>query len=183
MRKLGIAGGVAATVLGATVVMAAAPAPAATPTPAGEPVTKTAPVAKSAPVTKSAPAATGATRAPVAATANPWSADVMPLTLQGNATFVKHGNGTGTLTMKMQGLDPLARWTVTIVLGGTGSFESRTSLFHWTSSDIDRLGNGTLSVRLTKDEFASIAHARTADGLIILVSDGSRESLATFPKA
>jgi hypothetical protein len=134
-------------------------------------------------VTKSAPAATGAARAPVAATTNPWSAGVMPLTLQGNATFVKHGNGTATLTMKMQGLDPLARWTVTIVPGGTGSFGSRATLFRWASNDIDRLGNGTLSVRLTKAEFASIAHARTADGFLILVSDGSRESLATFPKA
>jgi hypothetical protein len=177
MRKLGILGGVAATLLGVTAVMAASPAPAATPTPSIPPATK------SAPATTPAPAVTGATRAPVAATANPRSAGVMPLTLQGNASFAKHGNGTAILTMKMQGLDPLAGWTVTIVPGGTGSFGSRDVLFRWTSNDIDRLGNGTLSVRLTKAEFASIAHSRTADGFVILVSDGSREALATFPKA
>ncbi len=171
MRKLGIVGGVAATVLAATVVMAASPAPAATPAPTR------------VPVTGPAPAATGTTPASVAATTNPWSAGVMPLTLQGTAAFVKHSNGTATLTMKMQGLDPLAGWTVTIVPGGTGTFGSRPVLFRWTSSDIDRLGNGTLSVRLTAEEFASIAHARTADGFVILVSDGSRDALATFPKA
>ena len=175
MRKLGIVGGVAATVLGATVVMAASPAPAATPapTPAPTKVSGTAP----------APAATGTTPASVAATTSPWSAGVTPLTLQGNATFVKHSNGSATLTLRMQGLDPLADWAVTIVPGGTGSFGSRPVLFRWTSSDIDRLGNGTLSVHLTADEFASIAHARTTDGFVILVSDGSRDALATFPKA
>jgi hypothetical protein len=177
MRKLGIVGGVAATVLGATVVMAASPAPAATPTPTSPPATRT------APVTKSAPAATGVTQAPAAATANPWSAGVTPLTLQGNATFAKHGNGTATLTMKMQGLDPKAAWSVTILPGGTGSFGSRTTLFRWTSNDIDRLGNGTLSVHLSAAEFESIAHARNVDGFVILVSDGAREALATFPKA
>jgi hypothetical protein len=177
MRKLGLIGGVAATVLGATAVMAAAPAPAATPTPTSPPVTR------SAPVTKSAPAVTGVTQAPAAATTNSWSAAVSPLTLEGNSTFVKHSDGTATLTMKMQGLDPRAGWTVTIVPGGTGTFGSRDVLFRWNSSDIDRLGNGTLSVHLTKAEFASIAHARTADGFVILVSDGAREALATFPKA
>ena len=127
--------------------------------------------------------ATGAKPTSVAATTNPWSVAVTPLTLQGNATFVKHANGTATLTMKMQGLDPLAGWSVTIVPGGTGSFGSRTVLFRWTSSDIDRLGNGTLAVHLTEAEFNSITRSRTADGFLILVSDGSREAVATFPKA
>ena len=172
MRKLGIVGGVAATVLGATVVMAASPAPVATP----------APVKTAAPVTIPAPAKTLAAAAPAAA-ANSWSAAVSPLTLQGTATFEKHSNGTATLSMKMQGLDPLAAWTVTVVPGGTGKFGSREILFRWTSRDIDRLGTGTLSVHLTAAEYRSIVAARNAHGFVALVTDGSRDAIATFPKA
>ena len=180
MRKLGIIGGVAATVLGATVVMAAGPTPPVTTAPAatGAQAAKPAPV-----VAGTTNAIAGAAKTVAGAATNPWSAAVTPLTLQGNAAFVKHSDGSATLTMKMQGLDPLAGWSVTIVPGGSGSFGSRTVLFHWTSSDIDRLGNGTLSVHLTEAEFHSIARSRTANGFLILVSDGSREAIATFPKA
>jgi hypothetical protein len=174
MRKLGIVGGVAATVLGATIVMAASPAPVATP----------APVKTAAPVTIPAPAKTPAAAAAApAAAANSWSAAVSPLTLQGTATFVKHTNGTATLSMKMQGLDPLADWTVTVMPGGTGRFSSRAILFRWTSKDVDRLGSGTLSVHLTAAQYRSIVAARNAHGFVALVSDGSRDAIATFPKA
>ena len=176
MRTLGIVGGVAATVLGATVVMAASPAPVTTPAPVKTPapITTPAPVKTPAPVT---------TPAPAASAANGWSAAVAPLTLQGTASFTRNANGSATLTMQMQGLDPAAGWTVTVIPGGTGRFGSRPVLFRWASSDIDRLGGGTLSVHLTAAEYRSIAAARAARGFLILVSDGSREAIATFPKA
>ena len=178
MRKFGIVGGVAATLLGATVVMAASPAPTATPAPTAKPPPTTTPTPSP---TTPTPSTTGA--APAAKAAVPWSAAVTPLTLQGSAAFAKHANGSATLTMKMQGLDPLAAWTVTVVPGGTGRFENRTTLFRWTANDVDRLGSGTMSVHLTAAEYRSIVRARTGEGFLILVSDGSREAIATFPKA
>jgi hypothetical protein len=179
MRKLSLIGGAAATLLGATVVMAASPAPsiapAATPAPAVAPKT----TSRSAAPTVTAPKVT----APAAASTTTWSASVQPLVLQGTATFTRATDGRATLTMKMQGLAPNQPWSVTVVPGGMGTFGTRAVLFRWTAKDLDRVGADTLRVHLTSAEYRSIAGARSASGFLILVSDGTNQSIATFAKA
>jgi hypothetical protein len=180
MRKLSLVGGVAATLMGATVVLAAAPAPsiapAATPAPAVAPTT----TPSTAAPTVTAPKVT----APAASAATPtWSASVQPLVLEGTATFTRAAEGTAILTMKMHGLAPGQPWSVTVVPGTTGTFGTRRVLFRWTASDLDRLGADTLRVHLTAAEYHSIAHARSTDGFLIIVSDGTNQSIASFAKA
>ncbi len=179
MRTLGLVGGTAATLVIAGVAMAATPSPTPTPAPTKAPVATPAPT--KAPATTPS-TGSGSTSSGAAASTN-LQARVVPFDLSGMATVVPGAKDTATIRFAMQGLAPNAAWTVQIFRGGQGSLSKDRLLLTATRNDIDRLGDGTIRLHLDAAAYRQFRAARADAGVVILVSDGTRDALVTFPKA
>jgi hypothetical protein len=175
MRTIPILSGAALVLVAAGVTMAASPVTA----PATAPATQPAGAHPTAPAKSAAPAA-------AATPANgPWTAAVQPLnTTSGTATVVRAANGSGTITLKLTGLRPDARWTVDIDAGTlAGSRQiSKAEIAQLSGSDLEKSA-GTVKVHLTAAQMKAFIRDRSSMGVFVLVSDGTNQSAATFTGA
>jgi hypothetical protein len=177
MRKLGLIGGTAATLVVAGVAMAATPS--ASPTPTTTPAPATSPAPSTAPATTGSSSSAAATMS----AASDASAAIMPFDLRGQATIVPGSNGTATIRFAMRGLDPNQTWSVRVYRGTLGNFAKDSLLVSADRTNLDRLGSGTIHLKLTETQYRLVRDAKAKDGLVIRISDGTREAVVTFAKA
>lgn len=171
MRKLSILGTIAVLTLGAGMTLAASPAPA-TPSPStstGTGSSTTTPAPPSQASTQSAPQTS-------------WSATVRPLhAVTGSVGFRQEANGTGVVTLKLAGMSQEAAWFVDIDGGTAARPNESDEIAERSGADVIRTGRDTLSIRLTKAEMDAFLKDRSRVGIVVSISDGSRQSVATLP--
>jgi len=189
MRKLAGIVAVAAVVFGATAVMAASPAPSysaptASPKPAATAKPSAAPTAKpSASPAPSASPSASPTTAPSAAAANTMTTDVRPIEITGSVTVHRLASGQGTVTFKLNDLlAETANWRIRIDRGFFEAPFSRTLIAARSGDDVQHFFNDTIRIHLSKDEMSDFLAARKSVGVVVFISDGTRLSVAKFPK-
>ncbi len=173
MRKISIVSAAGLVVIAAGVAMAASPAPSPTAAPSPAPTTR--PQATPSPTTPATPAA--------GAAASTWSAAIKPLTVTtGQATVVEGKNGGGTITIKLVGLLADVRWTVDVD-GGTVAKPleaARHEIAFRAGLGVEKISSDTIRIHLTKAEMKAFLADRSSMGVVVLVSDGTNRSAATF---
>ncbi len=176
MRKPALLGGIAATLLGASVVMAASPAPSARPS--------TSPAASPAPAASPPPAPSGSsTSAPkVAVTAGRYTAALRPLTLGGTATITKTSTGA-TLRLRLTGVIPGQAWNVEVHRAPIATADTQAAIFTASGQRLDRWSDDTLTFDLTQTQYDALHAARMAHGVIVMVRSGDQAVVATLAKA
>ncbi len=175
MRTIPIIAGAAITLLIAGATMAASPSPSATPKPSTSPSPSPSPTAP-------ATSTSGTTTKP-AAGGDTWTAAIKPLdTTSGMATFVEHANGTGTLTVTLDGLRADQPWDVDVD-GGTveRTIERPADEIAFRSGmGVERVSDDTVRIHLTKTEMRDFLAAKAARGVVVSVSDGTNRAAAEF---
>jgi ABC-type transport system substrate-binding protein len=161
MRKLSIIGTIFVLLLGASMTVAASPAPS----PSAPNGTTTAP-----------------STASTTSTATTWSADLKPQTgVTGSVHFREASDGTGTVTLRLLGLARTAPWVVEIDGGSSTNPGIGPAIAVKSGSSVRRTGIDTLTIDLTKTEMRNFLRDLSKDGVIVAVSDGTHESVATLP--
>ncbi len=175
MRTVPIIAGAAITLLIVGATMAASPSPSPTAKPAASPSPSPSPTA---PATSTAPSTRTTT-----STGDTWTAAIKPIdTTSGTATFVKHANGTGTLTITLHGLRADQPWDVDVD-GGTAAEpleRAADEIAFRTGMGVERVSNDTVRVHLTKQEMRDFMAARAAKGVVVDVTDGTNHAAAEF---
>jgi hypothetical protein len=169
MRTLPILTGAALVLVAAGATMAASPSPSASPSPQ--------PSATPAPST--APSTT-------ASNAQSWSASIQPLhQTTGTAKVVEAANGTGTMTITLDGLRADTRWTVDVDGGTLPDVRENAAneIAFRAGAGLDHTSNRTVTFQLTKHEMQDFATAVADRGVVVMVSDGINQSYAAIPKA
>ena len=178
MRTIPILAGAAITLLVAGATMAASPSP--TPKPSAKPTATPAasPSSSPSPSTGTGGSATGTTSsgATFTATINPLD------TTHGSATFVQHANGTGTLTVTLDGLRADQAWNVDVDGGTMNRIIERPAdeIAFRSGMGVERVSNDTVRIHLTKQEVHDFLAAKAAKGVVVEVSDGTNRAAAEF---
>jgi hypothetical protein len=159
MRKLSILAPVAVLTLGAGMTLAASPA-------------------SSTPGSSSAAGAAST----ASTTATSWSAKVRPLdAVTGGLTVSRATDGTGVLTLKLDGMRQDAAWSVDVE-GGTAARPIETDeIAERSGADVVRTGTDTLTIHLTRAEMDAFVKDQAKSGIVVSISDGSRQAVATLP--
>lgn len=177
MRTLPILSGAALVLLVAGATVAASPPPSPSLNPSSSPMPIASPTASPG-ATNTSPSTTTAGQT--------WSATIQPLhQTTGTAQLVAAANGSGTLTVTLDGLRADARWTVDID-GGTLpdlSESAANDIAFRAGAGVDKTSSRTLTIHLTKREMQDFSAALNTRGVVVMVSDGVNQSAATFPKA
>jgi hypothetical protein len=169
MRRFSILGVLGVLVLGAGLAMAAGPS--SSPAPSGSPAPTT---------TGSSSTSTGTNAATAAQTS--WSTDLRPLTgLSGSVHFRQNANGTGTVTLRLIGMVRAAPWVVEIDGGSATNPAIGDRVALRSGAGVARTGIDTLTIDLTKAEMQAFLHDLARDGVVVSVSDGVHESVASLP--
>jgi hypothetical protein len=185
MRKLALTLAAGMLTLGiAGLAMAASPSPS--PSISSSPSASPSPAASSSPSSgpSSTPSASPSpTPATTTASTSTWSAAITPLNVTtGTATVLEHENGTGTITVQLKGLRPDAPWTVDIDAGTMVKASEVTTgeIAYRSGMGVERVSSDTFRVNLTAAEMKDFLAARSGAGVVVLVSDGTNRSVATF---
>ncbi len=171
MRKFAGLAAVAALALGATVVMAASPTASPATTPASKP-------GAAAPSNVTAPAAAAAPRA----TSGDWTAQVAPVQISGTMTVHKDKSGSGLVTFKLNDILNETAWSIRLERGTLEGANARTVLLTRSGDEVQRFMNDSLQIHLSAGEMRDLTAARKAAGVVAFISDGSRLSVASFPR-
>lgn len=194
MRKIAFTLATTVLALGAAgVTMAASPAAsgaqATSHTPSPSPSASTSPAigGTTSGGSSSSAGSTGSTGSGASsAAAKSWSAAITPLNVTtGTTTVLENANGTGTLTVTLSGLRPDAAWTVDIDAGTIANARETTTaeIAYRSGMGVEKLSSDTFRVHLTVAEMKDFLAARTGKGVVVLVSDGTNRSAATFKGA
>jgi hypothetical protein len=189
MRKIAFTLAAGLLALGvAGITMAASPAPSGAPkasqSPSPSPAASTSPAAS--PSTSSGGTSSSAGTGATTPGATTWSAAIAPLNVTtGKATVVQNSNGTGTITVTLNGLRPDAAWSVDIDAGTIKGAREATSaeIASRASMGVEKVSSDTFRVHLTAAEMKAFLAARKGTGVVVLVSDGTNRSAATFTGA
>jgi hypothetical protein len=180
MRTLPIIGAAAISLVVAGATIAASPSP--TPLPSAKPTTPAPSATPSSPPTTSG-TSSNAQGASGAAT---WTAAIKPIdTTSGMATFVKHANGTGTLTLTLHGLRPDQPWSVDVD-GGTAAQpieRAADEIAFRSGMGVAKVSSDTVRIQLTRAEMRDFVAAQAAKGVDVIVSDGANRAEAVLPAA
>jgi hypothetical protein len=176
-------------VAGATIAASPSASPGASPAASGSPASSPAPKPSAPPTASPAPskAPTSSSTGSGASTApTTWTAAIKPLNATtGSAKVVEHANGTGTLTVKLDGLDADRPWTVDVDAGTVDRQIERAAdeIAFRAGMGVERVSNDTVRVHLTKTEMHDFVRAQGSRGVVVMVSDGTNRSAAAFPAA
>jgi hypothetical protein len=180
MRTIPILAGAAVTLLLAGATMAASPSP--TPKPSAKPTAT--PSASPSPSPSPSPAAGGGgSTSGTTASGDTFAAMIKPLgTTHGNATFVEHANGTGTLTVTLDGLRADQPWVVDVDGGTVDKAIERPAdeIVFRSGMGVERVSDDTVRIHLTKHEVRDFLAAKAAKGVVVEVSDGTNRAAAEF---
>ncbi len=167
MRKLSMLGAIAALLLGAAATMAASPPPGTQPS-----------------TTPSKPAPSTLSASQPASTQSSWTAQVQPLrAVTGSVTVAKNADGTGLVTLKLDGMGRNAAWIVDVDGGTIARPNERDEIASKRGDDVARTGADTLTVKLTAAEMRAFLRDQAKVGVVVFVHDGSRISAAAIPAA
>ena len=167
MRKLSILAPVAVLTIGAGLTMAASPAPSTPPSPA---------------VTGGSSGTTGTTGSSTATSTSSWSAQVHPLdAVTGGLTVQRRSDGTGVLTLKLDGMRREADWSVDVDGGTAAHPVEPDEIAERSGADVARSGADTLAIQLTKAEMDAFSKDQAKVGIVVSISDGTRRAVATLP--
>ena len=197
MRTAPVVGAIALALLAAGVVMAASPPPSpsasahasatpkpsATPRPSATPKPSATPRPTATPTPSASPSPSPSASHSTTGEA-PLSAAVQQINIAGMATLTDGSNGTGTLAVKLTGLDPGAVLTVDVD-GGTIALpreDARDEIAFRAGPDIDRTTD-SIRIHLTALEMGRFMAARSRVGVVVFVSDGTRIAGAEFANA
>jgi len=171
MRKLSILGISVLLIIGAGLTVAASPSPSPAASPAASPSSGGA---------TTTPATTPAT----AGSPSSWSATVAPqVGLTGSIHVRELGDGTGRVDVRLVGLDRTAPWVIELT-GGTPSNPNLGDMIAVRSgSSVARTGIDTIVLSLSKAEMTAFRNDRAKFGVVVSISDGTHESVASIPTA
>ncbi len=174
MRKLSMLGALAVLMVAASLTVAASPSPSASPTATPTPTPST-----SGSGTTTAPSTTSTTST---TTSPKWSADVHPIhKVWGMADVVQFADGRGDLHLHLRGLDAKDQWTVTLQGGTIEKPNADQPIAFLSGADVVRNGADLLTVKLDQAQMDAFRKDRASDGVVVFVSDGTRQSAAEFP--
>jgi len=173
MRKLSILGISVLLIIGAGLTVAASPSPSPAASPAASPSSGGA---------TTTPATTPATG--TAGSSSSWSAAVAPqVGLTGSIHVRELGDGTGRVDVRLVGLDRTAPWVIELT-GGTPSNPNLGDMIAVrTGSSVARTGIDTIVLSLSKAEMTAFRNDRAKFGVVVSISDGTHESVASIPTA
>jgi len=171
MRKLPVLAAVAVLLLGAGVAVAQSPSP--TPTPADSSGTTT--------PSTTTPSTTTPGSSSTSTSTTSWSADLKPQTgVTGSVHFHENSDGTGTVTLRLLGLARSAPWVVEVDGGSLTNPGIGDRIAVKSGGSVRETGIDELTIDLTKTEMRDFLHDLSRDGVIVSVSDGTHESVATL---
>jgi hypothetical protein len=177
MRKLAGVAAVAALAFGATVVMAASPSPSASPSSSAAPSASPTPAAS-----PSASPSTSSSGSSTTAATNDWTAMVQPVQITGSVTVHEFKSGGGTVTFKVSDILNGTAWSIRLDRGTLEGASDRTLIAERTGDQVQHFLRDTISIHLTKTEMTAFLNARKATEVVAFISDGTRLSVARFPK-
>jgi len=175
MRKLSILGALVVLMVAASLTVAASPSPSSSPapTPAPSPSPTSGSGATTAPSTTSTAPST---------TAPKWSADIHPIhKVWGVADVDQFTDGRGDLHLHLRGLDEKDQWTVSLQGGTIENPNADEQIAFLSGADVVRNGSDLLTVKLDPAQMDAFRKDRASDGVVVFVSDGTRQSAAEFP--
>jgi hypothetical protein len=97
-------------------------------------------------------------------------------------TVHRLSSGQGTVTFKLNDMLAETVWSVRLDRGFFEAPSTRTLIAARTGDDIQHFFNDTIQIRLTKAEMSAFLAARKSTGVVVFVSDGTRLSVAKFPR-
>jgi hypothetical protein len=178
MRTFGLLGVLGALILTGAVAMAASPSPSpavsASPRPSATPHASATPRASAAPKASASPASSALS----APSANQWQATIQPLNVAGKASVRKLANGIGVIDLRLTGLVNEQPWTVDVDGGTAARPAENMEVAFKAGSDVQRISADTIRIHLSRTEMATFMKAQRKEGVVILVSDGTRLSAA-----
>jgi hypothetical protein len=162
MRKPAVLAAIAVLLFGAGVAVAQSPSPS--------------------PSSSSSSGATTPSTTSTTSSTTSWSADLKPQTgVTGSVHFRENSDGTGTVTLRLLGLARSAPWVVEIDGGSLTNPGIGDRIAVKSGSSVRETGIDELTIDLTKTEMRDFLHDLSSDGVVVAVSDGTHESVATLP--
>ncbi len=176
MRKLSILGAIAILMLAATMTVAASPSPS----PSASPAPSATPASTATPATTGT--GSGSPSATTTAAAVEPSAVIHPIhNVWGVAKVHELADGNADLNLHLHGLRADDQWTA-VVQGGTIEKPNGDQIIATLSGpDVSANGTDVLTVKLDKDQLHAFRRDRKSDGVVVFLTDGTRQSAAEFP--
>ena len=92
-------------------------------------------------------------------------------------------NGDGTIRLKLTGLVNELPWTVDVDGGTTARPDESHEIAFKSGDEVVRIASDSIRIHLTKAEMAAFVRAQRREGVVIMVSDGTRLSAAEIAKS